>query len=128
MENNKMMKIDDFMYMFVATNYLLENREINLKTLKEYIRTTYVENFKINDKEFVFDLIDEKIDYVIKKMLNENIISYDDKIIVNDQIPLMNILKKNFNYLDKMLKFINNYMHYVFVQEKKTQSIKIKTI
>ncbi len=109
MENEKI-SLNDFMHLFITVGYLQEQRFFNLDVLKGFMMAS----FKLDDIEdkIVNDELNQIIDEMEKNGYVSKVKHFEYLVKINETVPFMEIVTKNFKYLDKMIKFMYNYIDY----------------
>ncbi len=110
MEEEKKLSLDDFMDLFVTVSYLQEQRYFNLDVLKSFMKVA----FKLSDEEAI--LINDELDRIVGEMQEKGYVemvkNFEYLVRINNSIPFMEIVTKNFEYLNKMIKFLYHYVSY----------------
>jgi len=110
MEEEKI-SIEDFMHLFTTVGFLQEQRCFNIRNLKDYMQVA----FELSDDEE--ESISEEINRVIDDMIKEGYLikesGFEYLIRISETIPFMEYITKNFNYLNKMIMFLYNFINYI---------------
>lgn len=122
MEEEKI-SIEDFMHLFTTVGFLQEQRCFNIGNLKDYMQVA----FKLNDDEVksVNDEINRVIDDMVKEGYLSKVAGFEYLIKISETIPFMEYITKNFDYLNRMIKFLYNFINYTnLVDREHTKNYK----
>lgn len=111
---NEKISIDDFIHMFATVSFLQEQRCFNIDNLESYMNIV----FKFNNEEE--KVINNELRRVINEMINNGYLSkipnFEYLIKINETIPFMEYITKSFDYLDQMIKFLYNFVGYLYLE------------
>ena len=114
--NNEKITLNEFIRMFIAVSFLREYKCINLDNLIEYIKFI----FQLDDEMFSAFLIE--IDKIFAVLVEEGVISqkkdYEYLIGINENYPVMQEIKKQFDYFGRMNKIVSDFIYYSFLENK----------
>lgn len=111
MKDNQPIKFNELLRLFIIVNYLRGNKYFDRDLLEDYLV-----------KVFNNIITNLDIESEINNMLEERIVniksSYDYLITIIDEKPLLKLLGEKFECFDNIVKLVNGYIDYTFIEKK----------